>query len=81
MLCVELDRQRRPARQAFERSSEAAVAQHGRMDAARQLAQLAERQVELGAGPFEQRVGRGRVASRSCRARCRIVSASDTSRC
>ena len=59
---VELDRQRRPRGQAFERRAQAAVGEHGGMDAARELAQLLERLRQLLARAHEQLVGRIRIA-------------------
>ncbi len=57
----DLDRHRGAACQPFERCLEAVVAEHRRVDAAGELAQLGGRLVELRKGFVQQLAGRGRV--------------------
>ena len=54
---LQLHRHRGAMRERLERGVEPAVAEHCRVDAARQLAQLLERRVELGRGRREQLLG------------------------
>jgi hypothetical protein len=46
-LADDLDRQRSPGSQRLDGGAEAAIGQHGRMDPAHQVAELAERLIEL----------------------------------
>src|SRR5215207_7734901 len=57
----QLNRHGRAARERLERGAEPPVSEHGRVDAARELAQLLECRVELRARALEQPVGRDRV--------------------
>ena len=58
---AELHRHGRAVRERLQRSGEAAVGEHGRVDSASQLAQLLERGIELCAGARQQLLGRERV--------------------
>ncbi len=78
---LQLHGDRRAMGERLERGVEAAVAEHGRVDAARQLAQLLERRVELGRRRYEQLL---RVSGSSSATRVRAIrsfSAIATSRC
>ena len=60
---LDLDRQRRPLGQRLERGGEPAVAEHRGMEAAGELAQLLERERQLGGGRAEAARRRLRVAA------------------
>ena len=65
----DLDRQRHPLRERLQRRAQPAVGQHRRMDAARELAQLADRVVEVLRRAVEQLAGRlGSSSRRAARA-------------
>ena len=57
----DLDRQRHPLRQRLQRRPEPAIGEHRRMDPARELAQLADRLVEVLRRAVEQLPGRLRI--------------------
>ena len=58
---LDLDRHGRPAGEHLDRGAQAVIAEHGRVQAAGELAQLGQREGELLGGRREDRPGRRRI--------------------